>query len=208
MRQYLKQKDETKVSRKEEGAGEYWKLRFSAIEKDIPELANRVLLFRSRVKELALHFEMDGKRALNYFHWVTGLTVCAGVLILAKGIDLASNSPVNSAKTGPIIIVLMGGIAALLAAGASSLGLHQRYSALFAGKWAMKALETNIDQIVFDMASEASGRKQLTPAEIKRLRAYIDGWLVSYTTALMSFGDKYGSSFRPVALPDIEVPGK
>ena len=188
--------------------GECPKLAFGTIEKKLPDLAERVVLLRSRVRELKQNFTDDALYAHRAFSKITMFTTLIGLLIFVVGLTLAILFRGEAPIAASAVAILVGGFAAFAAAGVGAFGLHKRYSAMFASQWAMKALETSIDVIVHDIALGASVGQPLSNHEIERLQRHLDAWLSIYTNSLTSFGDKYGSALSAISIPDVKIPVK
>ncbi|KQV43635.1 MULTISPECIES: hypothetical protein [unclassified Rhizobium] len=189
------------------------RLSFSKVEEHVPELAERVVFLRNRVKRLETNFTRDAAGAYWAFVVLTISTVAFGIAVACYGWHYAN--PVATKEYISTILILLGWVSAVFATGIGSFGLHKRYSAMFASKWATKALQTNIDQLVYDIALDVHSRAEagkpppkLSDEELKRFQKAMTGWLAMYTTILSSFGDKYGSALGPVSLPELKADSK
>lgn len=99
------------------------RLEFDAVEAMSPELWRRVVLLRSRVKDLQRKFSSDAVWAKNWFMGITWTVVVATALLIIELKDREVSNP----------MLLVSGIAVVgfLAAGVQAFGWHQRYHAMF-----------------------------------------------------------------------------
>lgn len=181
------------------------RLDFSKIENDIPELSQRVVLLRSRVKELSYNFDNDATKAFIFFLFFTIGTTLLGTILLIVG--LAFSFRISSEGTTALssLLIVIGSVFASLASAANAFGAGKQYSALITAKWAMKALELNIDQALHEFALNMEERRKLTQDENEKLQALTASWLAIFTNTLTSFGSNYGTSFGAIDLPKLQL---
>ncbi|MET0358533.1 MAG: hypothetical protein ABW055_03760, partial [Pararhizobium sp.] len=60
-------KSKYKQFRHYQGSDNVWKIDFSQIEEQVPELGRELIFLRSRVKELSANFHSDAMRNWRYF---------------------------------------------------------------------------------------------------------------------------------------------
>ena len=180
------------------------RLSFSEVESLSPELAGRIVLLRGRVKDLRAKFTEDANWALGWFNWVTGITIllaAASVLGGAIAVLMKFGSSSFSIAMGTTVIGL---VALLAAAGAQAFGWHRRYRAMFRARWAMTALETNIDQVLHEIALGLGNDGKLSKEDRARLDQECKSWRNTFMVALGTFGEDYGSALTPVEIPKLK----
>lgn len=176
------------------------RLEFDEVRSTSPELARRVVLLRSRVKDLHEKFKADAERAQTLFRRLTiGLFVGVLFVVLAalaivkwQGVDPAGN---------PLLASGVGFMVALGIAGVGAFGVHRRYHAMFQAQWAMNAMSTDIDQVVHEIAIGLPESGDLTDEDRTRLQRELERWRQQFIAALTSFGDQYGSALTAIELP-------
>lgn len=158
-----------------------------------PELWRRVVLLRSRVKDLQRKFSSDAVWAKNWFMGITWTVVVATALLIIELKDREVSNP----------MLLVSGIAVVgfLAAGVQAFGWHQRYHAMFQAQWAMMALETDVDQVVHEIAVGLPENGDLSAADRTRLDGELGRWRQQLIVVLTAFGDRYGSALTAVEMP-------
>ncbi|MVA21998.1 hypothetical protein GOZ94_23960 [Agrobacterium vitis] len=202
MRHFLKSGPHHIKSSAAQAAPQKVSLDFSSLEQEFPDLWVRVVIIRSRVKQLSFNFDRDAQTALKWFHALTGGTAVLTILALCVAFRLA---PAEGNVVLAVTVVLAGTVAAILASAANALGAGQRASSMFAAKWSMRALELRIDQTVHMIAIEATSGK-LTPALVAKLDSSIEAWLGAVTQTLSSFGSEYGKALGTVTVPEPKLP--
>ena len=75
------------------------RLDFSSIINHRPDLGNRVIIVRSRVKDLRRKFRSDSNWALNNFNIVTNFTIAIAIVGIALEPDSISHKLINLSPT-------------------------------------------------------------------------------------------------------------
>lgn len=174
------------------------RLNYKAVKEHCPELAHRVLLIRTRAKELEKNFRVDANWALD---WFNRLTLAGMAIALCAAIFGAIMTILDHSSFGGSVALAIGAIAALAAAGSQSFGWHKRFGAMFAARWAMTALVTRIDQQVLQIAMSIESSQSLPEKTIARLDGAIEEWIKEIGDIMKLFGTSYGAAVKPISIP-------
>ena len=177
------------------------RLNFKALSEFSPELSERCLIIRGRVKDLRTKFLEDADWALDKFNrFTTGaLQLGGGGVLVAFLIGLF----VPGSATAASVILAVAAIAGLITAGTKAFGWHGRYRAMFHAAWEMAALETMIDQELYDIAIGLPDNGELSDSDRQRLAEAKNTWITAFQSALQSFGETYGAALSPVEIREL-----
>lgn len=182
--------------------GDRERLNFDEVVEHCPDLGNRVIVIRSRVKDLQQKFHQDCEWAIRGFNAVTTATIAlafsgvmAGVLIplFATSIDW----PEAMAAT---VSVAFGTVVGIAGAGSKAFGWHKRYQAMFSARWAMAALEIRIDDLIYHLAAGVPKGADLSDEDKDTLRKAAESWLDQIDIILQTFGESYPTAISPIEI--------
>ncbi|OWU70461.1 hypothetical protein [Phaeobacter sp. 22II1-1F12B] len=174
------------------------RLNFDEIVEHCPDLGNRVIVIRSRVKDLRQKFQADCKWALKGFNTVTTATIAIAIFGIFVGVVIALVKP--DAGLAATVSVAFGAIVGIAGAGSKAFGWHKRYHAMFRARWAMASLEVYIDDLIYDLAVGVQKGAELSVADRETLRKAANSWLEQIDTTLKTFGDSYPTAISPVEI--------
>lgn len=171
------------------------RLDFESVLRHSPDLANRVIIVRSRVRDLRKKFQLDCDWALKNFNIVTSVTIALAVAGVFIG-------PFVFAEAGSAVIAsaAFGTFAGIAGAASKAFGWHKRYHSMFRARWALASLEVQIDDVLYNLAADLEEGEALSEKERAFLRESVDNWLGQLDVALKAFGESYGAALSAAEL--------
>jgi len=174
------------------------RLDFQKVVDHCPDLGNRVVVIRSRVKDLRRKFRRDCFWALWGFIIVTSITIILALSGIIVGLGLSYETGWRDLT--PNLSIAFGAAVALAGAATKSFGWHKQYHAMFRAQWAMASLEVRIDDLICDIAVGVEKDAKLPDPVRKTLRDAADSWLDKIEVTLTTFGDIYPVAISPVKI--------
>lgn len=172
------------------------RLDFSSILEYCPDLGNRVIVIRSRTRDLRQKFHSDCNWAMKNFSLITSITIAIALLGVAIGIAVAIFRP--DAAVAAVASIAIGALVGIAGAASKAFGWHKRYHAMFRARWVMASLEIQIDDLVCDLANNVKQGALLSDDDRTLLRNASDRWLSQIDVTLQTFGDSYGAAIETV----------
>ena len=174
------------------------RLDFSSIVEYCPDLGNRVIVVRSRTRDLRQKFQLDCNWALNKFNLITSLTILIAVLGAAAGIVISVFYPTSAMAA--IASIAIGALMGIAGAATKAFGWHKRYHAMFCARWAMASLEIQIDNLLSNLAQSIEEGAILSDDDRSILKNAAERWVSQIDATLKTFGDSYGAAITPVEI--------
>jgi len=168
-----------------------WRLDFPKVDAQIPELAFRTKLIRSRVSSLRSRFHRDARLARIWFHLTNFFAAIAAMMLMIYGLWI------EHIVLTTYLLAVFGTLGALCFTIVNSMGLHRRYQAMSAAGWSIATLNTEIDNHILQMVIDLDG-KEFSSENRDEIVAKVDGWNEKMSGIIDIFGTKVSDSLRPV----------
>lgn len=172
------------------------RIEFNDIVNYCPDLANRVIILRSRVKDLRFKFREDANWALKQFNRVTQMTIFVALFGVILGTCISIWKP--EMGIAGVTSLALGAIIGVAGAASKAFGWHKRYHAMFRAQWAMASLEVQIDSFVYNLAASVKGNTPLSEKQLGALEESMSSWLAEFDSILRTFGETYGAAISPI----------